>query len=321
MLGLHAIGDGAQAALDATMEGPIRCRALSLQDGSGVVVEELRELPLQVITGGAASPRVRDALLEFAHQAELCGIPATALAADGSAAAAAVARFHADRLLGDAVARPLDEEDDAERAIERARVAAERGELAAVLAWLERADQLEALDLQSLLHDGALVKVRTDAAFREWLAAKAGATPVTLSRDCEPGARVTIRGRVVQPSGAPLANAALHLYQTDANGLYTHQSGGDGAARLYALLRTDAEGRFEVTTIVPGGYPRTLIPSHLHVAFARPGRAPQMLELLFDDDARLTDSARHRAASRGWPIVTFRTEGERRIGDATIVAR
>ncbi len=320
-LGLHGVGDGAQAVLDATMEGPLPCRALSLQDGSGVVIERLRELPLLLVAGRAAPPRVHAALREFAHQAELSCIPTTTLAAEGSAAAAAVARFHGDRLVGDAIAPATADEDDAERAIERARVASERGDLAATLAWLERADQLEALDPQSLLHDGALVKVRTDARFRAWLAVRAGTTPVTLCRDCEPGTRVTIRGRVVQPSGAPLADSALHLYQTDGDGLYTHGSGGDAAARLYALLRSDADGRFEITTIVPGGYPRTLIPAHIHVAIDRRGRTPQMLELLFDADPRLTDSARTRAAAWGWPIVTFREEGGRQVGDATIVAR
>lgn len=52
-------------------------------------------------------------------------------------------------------------------------------------------------------------------------------------------------------------------------------------------------------TVRPGGYPGTNIAQHIHMHIIEPGRCTYYIDdVLFDDDARLTE-ARRRAASEG----------------------
>lgn len=73
------------------------------------------------------------------------------------------------------------------------------------------------------------------------------------------GQVIEVAGRVVDTSGAPISGARLELWQANAAGRYAHP-GDDSSAPLdanfqgYALLQTDAAGRFNVMSIQPGAY-------------------------------------------------------------------
>ena len=77
----------------------------------------------------------------------------------------------------------------------------------------------------------------------------------------EPGDKpgLVLSGHVLNEKGKPIPNAVVHLWSSDADGNYDmvgHKYTG------YAI--TDADGRYEFTTIVPGCYyPRDA--KHLHV--------------------------------------------------------
>jgi protocatechuate 3,4-dioxygenase beta subunit len=130
----------------------------------------------------------------------------------------------------------------------------------------------------------------------------------------EPGTRLTIRGTVVDASGHAVAGAQIHVYQTDASGWYTRERAMDEPhARLTGWLRTDAQGRFELHTIRPGGYPKALrlgdrdrkIPAHIHMDISATGFAERKLQCVFADDPLLADPYWKEWVNRlGQPVLT-----------------
>jgi protocatechuate 3,4-dioxygenase, beta subunit len=77
-----------------------------------------------------------------------------------------------------------------------------------------------------------------------------------------------LEGRVLDVSGLPFADAAVEIWQCDANGIYRHPRDVGGARHRDAgfqgrgRTRTDAAGRYSFRTIRPVAYPgRT---PHIH---------------------------------------------------------
>ncbi len=136
----------------------------------------------------------------------------------------------------------------------------------------------------------------------------------------EPGTPLVVSGTVRDAEGKAVAGALLIVFQADADGLYTKANVMDERnARLFAFLRTGLDGRFELRTVRPGGYPprpgqekdeKWLIPAHIHieVATAEGGRDEAVVrrrfQLVFDDDPRLTPYWREWAARDRNPIVS-----------------
>ncbi len=78
-----------------------------------------------------------------------------------------------------------------------------------------------------------------------------------------PGTKLVVTGYVYDTNCQPVANAWLDFWQADANGNYDN-SGYILRGHQY----TDANGRFQLTTVVPGLYPgRT---EHIHVKVQAP---------------------------------------------------
>jgi len=320
-LALHGTGAGIQPMLELAMEDDVGA-AFSMHAGVGYVIEGLRsDLPILAIVDPGASPRTRAGVRELAHQLELCSAPFTPLELAAEGAIPAITRFH--RVRNDALPDDPAAIDDAERAYDVARVCAERGRAEPFHRWLDRARELGFTDVARVLHDPALVRMRALPEFRRWIADHSTAARASLCRPSEPGRRITIRARVVERDGtSAVANARVHLWQTDRSGLYAYDGGDDGRSRLFAHVRTDADGRFEIETIEPGGYPKTLIPAHIHLTVQREGRGEQSFELVFDDDPRMVDSARAYAARIGWPVVKLVDQpGGTAAGEAQVVLR
>lgn len=86
------------------------------------------------------------------------------------------------------------------------------------------------------------------------------------------GTSLVIGGHVLTADCAPVAGVVLEFWQADANGTYDN-----GGYRLRGHLSTDAQGRYVVTTIVPGLYPgRT---RHIHVKPLSPSGASLTTQL------------------------------------------
>ena len=96
-------------------------------------------------------------------------------------------------------------------------------------------------------------------------------------------ARLIVSGRILgAPDCKPLAGALVEVWHADANGDYsgfTRGKSDDPACLLRASLKTDAEGRYSFSTIVPAEYPGR--PPHIHYRVSHAGHATLVTQLYF----------------------------------------
>jgi catechol 1,2-dioxygenase len=120
----------------------------------------------------------------------------------------------------------------------------------------------------------------------------------------EPGEVLVVSGTVYGPDcRTPLRGALLDVWQADHRGQYDIQEPASLAERtpfrLRGRLLTDARGRYEIETILPGRYPippglpgleqhagRTR-PAHVHVLVMHPLYGPLTTQLYFRGDPYL----------------------------------
>ena len=164
-----------------------------------------------------------------------------------------------------------------------------------------------------LLGDPAWSELRPYTEFRELIRDHAAASKACLTPRGEAGERLSMIGRVLDEKDAPRDKVLVYAYQTSAKGWYSdkapHVSGNSGDfkhARLFGYCRTDAEGRFELESVRPGGYPRSTLPQHIHFELKGDDRATSVGEIWFDDDPRLTPEERAKSVQELCTIVTPR---------------
>jgi protocatechuate 3,4-dioxygenase beta subunit len=100
-----------------------------------------------------------------------------------------------------------------------------------------------------------------------------------------------LTGRVLSPSGAPIRNAFIEIWQVDNTGSYVHTlgrqpTGNDKHFQGYGRFLTDSQGRYYFRTIRPISYTlqgayRT---AHTHVAVSRSGRRVFTTQMLIEGD-------------------------------------
>ncbi|PBC66190.1 protocatechuate 3,4-dioxygenase beta subunit [Streptomyces sp. TLI_235] len=94
-----------------------------------------------------------------------------------------------------------------------------------------------------------------------------------------PGTPLTVSGYVFGRACRPVAGVLLDFWQADAAGAYDNAGYG-----LRGHQFSDDQGRFTLTTVVPGLYPgRT---RHLHVKLQAPGRPVLTTQLYFPGEPR-----------------------------------
>ena len=114
----------------------------------------------------------------------------------------------------------------------------------------------------------------------------------------EPGDPTLITGRVTDVDGAPLPNANLDVWQADAAGCYAGFMPGPPDGNLRGQVRTDADGRYEIRTVIPGPYTIPLDgptgkmtaaagwspwrPAHVHLIVSAEGFEPLVTQLFVD---------------------------------------
>lgn len=105
------------------------------------------------------------------------------------------------------------------------------------------------------------------------------------------GERIVVSGRVLEEDGRPLPDTLVEVWQCNAAGRYNHVSDAHdapldpnflGAGRIV----TDAEGRYQFTTIRPGAYPwrnhyNAWRPAHIHFSLFGPAYASRLVTQMY----------------------------------------
>lgn len=115
---------------------------------------------------------------------------------------------------------------------------------------------------------------------------------LTRQHSGEPqGERIIVTGRVIDDGGRPVPHTLIEIWQANAGGRYRHQGDNhpapldpnfSGAGRIL----TDAEGRYEFTTIKPGAYPwrnheNAWRPAHIHFSLFGPAFATRLVTQMY----------------------------------------
>lgn len=176
--------------------------------------------------------------------------------------------------------------------------------LAALAAALDKGQKTA----NDLLADSALMELHASPRFRELIRRHAPTTRLTLVTAQEPGQPLVLTGTVRDADGKPVAGALLYFFQTDATGRYTPTKTMDeGHARLFGYVRTGPDGRYELRTVRPGGYPGAeSIPEHIHLEASAPGLRDLRTQINFADDPRMQSArAKENGRRHGFPLVAL----------------
>lgn len=103
---------------------------------------------------------------------------------------------------------------------------------------------------------------------------------------------IEISGQVLDEAGQPIANAVVDVWQANAHGRYHHE--GDTSDKPmdpnfqgWAIMKTDAEGRYSFRTVKPGAYTAMgdwWRPPHIHYKVSRRGYRELTTQMYWDGD-------------------------------------
>ena len=105
------------------------------------------------------------------------------------------------------------------------------------------------------------------------------------------GERIIVEGRVLDEAGRPVPNTLMEIWQCNAAGRYIHEidqhpapidPNFTGAGRVV----TDADGRYQYTTIKPGAYPwrnhhNAWRPAHIHLSLFGPSFLTRLVTQMY----------------------------------------
>jgi protocatechuate 3,4-dioxygenase beta subunit len=127
-----------------------------------------------------------------------------------------------------------------------------------------------------------------------------------LTADNEPGEKIIVTGRVIDiETGKPVPGAVVYAYHTDKNGIYSDE--GSRNPRIKGWLKTDTEGKFTIKSVIPGSYPDSRNPAHIHFEVEKEGYTKLYGELLFEGDPYITDEYRN---AKGFVVGALKRDGD-----------
>ncbi len=125
------------------------------------------------------------------------------------------------------------------------------------------------------------------------------------------GTRLTLTGRVLTTAGRPAPRALVDFWQADAGGAYDNSG-----FRFRGHQFTDANGRYALTTVVPGLY--TGRTKHIHVKVQRRGGSVLTTQLYFPG---VTANRNDRIFQSALLLRNWRKVGSRRAARFDFVLR
>ena len=163
--------------------------------------------------------------------------------------------------------------------------------------------------ISQILTDKKYDAVHPETSFRELIKKYCKAEVISIATDTIPGRKIKVIGTIKNTEGKAVAGALVYLYHTDSRGWYAadapHVSMNEGDmrhARLFGYIKTDKDGKFELHTIKPSGYPQSDLPAHIHVHVDTDGYQSFITEFLFDDDERLVGKIRENSIRNNFMI-------------------
>lgn len=135
--------------------------------------------------------------------------------------------------------------------------------------------------------------------------AKLTAPYVLPMRADELGDVLFFSGTIKDIDGNPLSNTTVDMWQADASGEYSGFSEGIPTENLRGIFQTDADGNFEVQTVIPGDYSiptngptgqflewidsHPIRPAHLHFLF-KPENGDTLISQVFFEGNKYLDN-------------------------------
>jgi protocatechuate 3,4-dioxygenase beta subunit len=141
------------------------------------------------------------------------------------------------------------------------------------------------------------------------------------------GQVIDVMGRIMNRDGKPVAGARVEIWQANTHGRYTHPSDRNPAPldpnfEGFAVLKTDADGRYRFRTIKPGAYPEdsgVLRAPHIH--FEVFGRTNRLVTQMYFAGEALNDTDRFLATAAGNRerlIVPFKPSPEQQAANPLV---
>lgn len=156
---------------------------------------------------------------------------------------------------------------------EVARKASRSGELDKALASLQKALETDSTLSAKVWSEPEFANLLADNArrgkVRQLLRKHAAASQIDMVRADEEGERMVVSGTISLADGTPARGMLVYVYHTDVHGIYNDGDGNSDNPRLFAWLRTDDNGRYEVRSIRPASYPDMQIDQHVHYQIYR----------------------------------------------------
>ena len=149
----------------------------------------------------------------------------------------------------------------------------------------------------------------------------------------ESGQQILLTGRVFQHDGiTPAPNVILYYYQTNTDGIYPIDASqsrnmpknalGQSHGYIRGWVKSDANGRYAIHTLMPGSYPSRNEVAHVHVTVKDPLVAtPYYIDnFVFDDDPLLTTARRKKLENRaGSGVIRFVKDQNLLVGERDII--
>ena len=103
---------------------------------------------------------------------------------------------------------------------------------------------------------------------------------------------IRVSGRVLDEQGKPIEGALVDIWQANAHGRYHHeddtsQSPKDPNFQGWAMMKTNADGRYSFKTIKPGAYTAMgewVRPPHIHYKVSRRGYRELTTQMYWDGE-------------------------------------